>query len=142
MKKRSMREIYEAGTPNSFSLFALFSQIYDPLTFEEVFEEVLAQAMDEEIECIEKNQTWELVDVPKDKYVISVKWIYKTKQDTDGNVYKHKERMVARGFTQKPGIDFNETFAPVAHMDTITTALAILHKTNVMFIKWMSSQNS
>ena len=70
MKTRSVREIYEAGTPNSFSLFALFSPIYDPLTFEEaVEEEVWAQAMDEEIECIEKNQTWELVDVPKDKYV-------------------------------------------------------------------------
>ena len=55
--------------------------------------------MDEEIECIEKNQTWELVLVPKDKDVISVKWIYKTKQDVDGNVQKHKSRMVARGFT-------------------------------------------
>ena len=42
--------------------------------------------MDEEIECIEKNHTWELVDVPKDKGVVSVKWIYKTKQDVDGNV--------------------------------------------------------
>ena len=80
MKKRIIHEIYEVGTPNSFSLFALFSPIYDPLTFEEVVEEeVWAQAMDEEIECIEKNQTWELVDVPKDKDVISVKRIYKTK---------------------------------------------------------------
>ena len=50
VKTRSLREIYEAGTPNSFSLFALFSSIYDPLTFEEVVEEELwAQAMDEEI---------------------------------------------------------------------------------------------
>ena len=58
----------------SFSLFALFSPIYDPLTFEEaVEEEVWAQTMDEEIECIEKNHTWELVDVPIDKDVISVK---------------------------------------------------------------------
>ena len=65
--------------------------------------------MDEEIECIEKNQTWELVDVPKDKDVVSVKWIYNTKQDADGNVKKHKERMVARGFTQQPDIEFNET---------------------------------
>ena len=125
MKTRSLCEIYEAGTPNSFSLFALFSLIY-ALTFEEVVdEEVWAQAMDEEIECIEKNQTWELVDVPKDKDVISVKWIYKTKQDADGNVQKHKARMVARGFTQQPGIDFNETFAPIACMDTIRTVLAI-----------------
>ena len=113
MKKISLREIYEDGTLNS-------------LTFEEVVaEEIWAQAMDEETKCIEKNQTWELVDVPKDKDVISVKWIYKTKKDVDGNVKKHKERMVARGFTQQPGIDSNETFAPVARMDTIRIVLAI-----------------
>ena len=81
--------------------------------------------MDEEIECIEKNQTWELVDVPKDKDVVSIKWIYKTKQDADGNVHKHKARMVARGFTQQPGIDFNETFVHVAQKDTVKTNLAI-----------------
>ena len=99
MKTRSLREIYESSTPNSFSLFALFYPIYDPLTFEEAIEEeVCAQAMDQEIECIENSQTWELVDVPKDKDVINVKWIYKTKQDADGNV-KYKARMVARGFT-------------------------------------------
>ena len=126
MKTRSLHEIYESSTPNSFSLFALFSQIDDTLTFEEaVEEEVWAQAMDEEIECIEKNQTWELVDVPKDKDVFSVKWIYKTRQDADGNVQKHKERMVARGFTQQPDIDFNETFTTVACMDTVITVLSI-----------------
>ena len=82
--------------------------------------------MDEEIKCIENNQTWELVDVPKDKDVISLKWIYKTKQDADGNVQKHKARMVAREFTQQPGIDFNEKFAPVAHMDIVRAVLAIV----------------
>ena len=87
MKTRILCEIYEAGKPNSFSLFALFSQIHDPLTFEEVVkEEVWEQSMDEEIECIEKKQTWKLVDVPKDKDVVSVKFIYNTKQDADGNV--------------------------------------------------------
>ena len=56
VKTRSPHEIYEDGTPNSFSLFPLFSQIDDSLTFEEVVEEeVWEQAMDEEIECIEKN---------------------------------------------------------------------------------------
>ena len=56
MKTRSLREIYETGTPNSFSLFELFAPILYPLTFEEyIEEEVWAQAMDEEIECIEKN---------------------------------------------------------------------------------------
>ena len=82
--------------------------------------------MDEEIEYIEKNQTWELVDVPKYKYVINIKWIYKTKQDAYVNVQKHKEKMVARWFTQQSVIDFNEMFAPFACMDTVRTALAIV----------------
>ena len=80
MNTISLCEIYEASTCNLFSLFSLFTQIDDPLTLgEEVEQEVWAQAMEEEIECTEKNQTWELVDVPKYKDVISVKWIYKTK---------------------------------------------------------------
>ena len=81
--------------------------------------------MDEEIEFIEKNQTGEMVDVRKDKDVITVKWIYKTKQDVDVNVYNHKKRMVTILFTQYHNIDFNETFAPAACMDTIKTILAI-----------------
>ena len=68
----------------------------------------------------------ELVDVPKDKDVISVKWIYKSKKDAEGKVKKHKERLVARGFTQQPRIDFNETFALVVCMDTIITVLEIV----------------
>jgi hypothetical protein len=66
-----------------------------------------------------------LVDVPEDKDVISVKWIYKTKKHAEGNVQKHKERLVARDFPEKPGIDFNETFAPVAHMNIVRTVLSI-----------------
>jgi len=60
-----------------FSVFSLFSKIYDPLTFEEdVKDEVWEQDLDEEIRCIQNNQTWKLVDVPEDRDVISVKWIY------------------------------------------------------------------
>jgi hypothetical protein len=98
-KTRSLCDIYNVDTTNSFSVFSLFSQIDDPLTFEEVVkDDVWAQAMDEEIKCIENNQTWKLVDVPEDKDVISVKWIYKTKQDADGNVQKHKEKVSCKRF--------------------------------------------
>jgi hypothetical protein len=82
--------------------------------------------MDEEIRGIEKNQSWNLVDVPKYKDAISVKWIYKTMQDAEGNMQKYKERLVARGFMQQPGIDFNETFAPVGCMSTVRTMLSIV----------------
>jgi hypothetical protein len=82
-KTRSLRGIYNEDAANSFSVFSLFSQIDDPLTFEEVIKDYIwAQDMDEEIRCIENNQTWNLVDVPEDEDVINVEWIYKTKQDT------------------------------------------------------------
>jgi len=126
-KTRSLRDIYNEDTKKSFSVFALFSQIDDPLTFEEAIKDVVwAQAIDEEIICIENNQTWKLVDVLEYKDVISVKWIYKTKQDAEGNVHKKNAILVARGFTQQPGIDFSETFAPVAHMDIVRTVLVIV----------------
>ncbi|KAM1634488.1 hypothetical protein ACFXTN_011416 [Malus domestica] len=74
---------------------------------------------------IEKNNTWELVDRPSDKPVIGVKWVYKLKLNLDGSVQKNKARLVAKGYSQKPGIDFNETFAPVARLDTIRTLVAL-----------------
>ncbi|KAL0310592.1 UNVERIFIED_CONTAM: putative mitochondrial protein [Sesamum angustifolium] len=73
----------------------------------------------------EKEQTWELTDRPKDKEVIGVKWIYKTKLNADGLIQKHKARLVAKGYSQLSGIDYTETFALVARLDTIRALIAI-----------------
>ena len=81
--------------------------------------------MDDEIATIEKNNTRELVDLPKNKEVIGLKWVYKTKYKEDGSIQKHKARLVAKGYSQQPRIDFNETFAPVARMETIRIVLAL-----------------
>ncbi|GLU00272.1 hypothetical protein SLE2022_176510 [Rubroshorea leprosula] len=107
---------------NHFSLFV----DCDPLTYEEaVKEEKWQKAMAEEIGSIERNQTWELTDLPEGHKTIGVKWIYKTKLKENGAVDKFKARLVAKGYKQEFGIDYQEVFAPVARMDTIRLVIAL-----------------
>ena len=74
---------------------------------------------------IEKHQTWELTEKPKDKNDIGVKWVYRTKLNADGFVNKHKVRLVVKGYAQMFGVDFSETFSPIARLDTIRLLLAL-----------------
>ncbi|CAJ2637501.1 unnamed protein product [Trifolium pratense] len=86
----------------------------DPILFEEaVKHEKWRKAMDSEIKSIEKNQTWELLDLPIGAKIIGVKWIFKTKLNEKGEVDKYKARLVAKGYSQQHGIDFIEVFALV-----------------------------
>jgi hypothetical protein len=98
----------------------------DPILFEEaVKHEKWRKAMDSEIKSIEKNQTWELLDLPTGAKIIGVKWIFKTKLNEKGEVDKYKARLVAKGYSQQHGIDFTEVFAPVARMDTVRMIVAL-----------------
>jgi len=69
--------------------------------------------MKEEYEYIIKNNTWDLVKLPHGKQPIGCRWLFKLKFKVDGSIDKHKARLVAMGYSQKEGIDFEETFAPV-----------------------------
>ena len=81
--------------------------------------------MKEEFNSLQKSNTWELVDLPPGRKLVQCKWVYKTKVAADGSPLKYKARLVAKGYSQVHGIDYNETFAPVAKMDSIRLALAI-----------------
>ncbi|KAJ1686716.1 hypothetical protein LUZ63_018106 [Rhynchospora breviuscula] len=81
-------------------------------------------AMQEELNQFERNQVWELVPLPSGKQVIGTKWVYRNKLDEIGNVVRNKVRLVAQGFKQQEGIDFEETFAPVARLESIRMLLA------------------
>jgi hypothetical protein len=85
-------------------------------------------AMKEELRMIEKNQTWELVDMSKHKKPIGVKWVYRTKLNADVTINKHKARLIVKGYAQIFGVDFSETFALVARLDTIRMLLAVAAK--------------
>ena len=79
----------------------------------------------EEYRSILKNNVWDIVPRPKDKSVVSSKWIYKIKHTADGSVEKFKARFVARGFSQKEGIDYNENFSPVARYTSIRVIISL-----------------
>ena len=80
--------------------------------------------MDEEMDSIEKNDTWDLVNLPNDKNPIGVKSVYKKKLNEKGEIDGFKARLVAKGFSQELGIDFGENFSLVARLDTLRVVLA------------------
>ncbi|GJX59599.1 PLAC8 family protein [Tanacetum coccineum] len=98
----------------------------EPDTFEEAFQNTeWRKAMEEKLDALERNQTWELSPKPKDVKPISCKWVYKIKRRTDRSVERYKVRLVARGFSQQYGLDYDETFNPVAKLTTVRVLLAL-----------------
>jgi hypothetical protein len=83
------------------------------------------EAMRFEIDSMRDNQVWNLVDPPDGTRAIECKWIFKKKIDADGNVHIYKARLVAKGFRQIQGVDYDETFSPVAMLKSIQILLAI-----------------
>jgi len=121
---QSLREIHQQlDDTNQHNIFALLS--CQPTFFKETTKGPhWVQAINEEIDSIEKKNTWDLVDLPRHKTSIGFKWVYKTKLNEKVKIEKHKARLVAKGFSQQPSIDSSETFASVARFNTIRTLLA------------------
>ena len=86
--------------------------------------------MNEELDQIEKNETWELVPIPKDKNAIGTKWVFKDKFNQDGQVIRNKAILVCKQYAQVEGIDFEETYAPVERLEAIKMFLSLSRNTN------------
>lgn len=106
--------------------------IAEPTTVREAlsgpYAEQWHKAMQQEINSLHKHNVWTLTELPEGRKVIGSKWVFKVKHNADGSVEKHKARLVAQGFSQKYGVDYDETFSPVVRFESIRTVIALAVK--------------
>ncbi|WVZ70431.1 hypothetical protein U9M48_019102 [Paspalum notatum var. saurae] len=123
-------DIHQRVTRSSVASLAFFSHSAYVATFEPrdvsqaLSDPNWVNAMHEELENFERNHVWNLVEPPPNCRSIGTKWVFKNKQGENGMVVRNKARLVAQGFCQKEGIDYEETFDPVAHLEAIRILLA------------------
>lgn len=128
-KSRRLSDIY-----NDTEEVVLDEELYlmgveEPANYKEAVKDMnWRRAMDAEIESIEKNGTWSLVELPSEQKEIGLKWIFKLKRDATGKVTKYKARLVAKGYAQEHGIDYEEVYAPVTRLETVRLLLALAAK--------------
>jgi len=84
--------------------------------------------MDDEISSLLENQTWELKTLPEGQPIVSCRWVFKLKLESDGTIKRYKARLVARGFSQTKGIDYFETFAPLVRYKSVRIILSMVTK--------------
>jgi hypothetical protein len=124
---RSVADLYQAeDAVHDHDERLLLTPHGEPATVAEAEQdERWSAAMRAELASIEENNTWSLTELPAGKKPIGLKWVFKLKRNADGNVLKHKAHLVAKGYVQRPGIDFDEVFAPVARLDSVRLLLAV-----------------
>ncbi|RVW65982.1 Retrovirus-related Pol polyprotein from transposon TNT 1-94 [Vitis vinifera] len=102
----------------------------DPESFSQAMSckesELWYNAMKDEMSSMKCNDVWDLVELPNGVKTIGCKWVFKTKKDSLGNIERYKARLIAKGFTQKEGIDYTETFSPVSKKDSLRIILALV----------------
>ena len=105
---------------NSKSIVYATSSLIEPTIYKQALQDKRwIQAMDDELTALKANNTWLLVDLPPGKKPIGCKWVYKIKLKAYVTIERFKARLVARGYTQTHGVDYDETFSPVVKLSTI-----------------------
>ena len=107
----------------------------DPKTYKEAVSsgnsKLWVNAMKDEMSSMASNGVWELIELLSGYKPIGCKWVFKTKKDSKGKIKRFKARLVAKGFTQREGIDYNETFSPVSSKDSFRIIMALVAHFNI-----------
>ncbi|GJY36631.1 retrovirus-related pol polyprotein from transposon TNT 1-94, partial [Tanacetum coccineum] len=115
----------QLATDPEMCMFALTVSIVEPKNIKEAMaDSAWIEAMQDELHQFDRLKVWELVDKPFGKMVIKLKWLWKNKKDEDQTVIRNKARLVAKGYAQEEGIDFEESFAPVARLEAVRIFVA------------------
>ncbi|MCH79800.1 retrovirus-related Pol polyprotein from transposon TNT 1-94, partial [Trifolium medium] len=113
-------------SPTHHAYTVSLTHTLEPTSYTEACKhECWRRAMNDELEALAKTGTWMIVDLPPLVKPIGSKWVYKVKYKVDGSIERHKARLVAKGYNQIEGLDFFDTFSPVAKLTTVRTLLAI-----------------
>ena len=122
------------------------TQTNEPTSIEEAFTSDRGQewklAAHEEYQSLMENHTWDLVELPQGRKPIGCKWIFKEKRGKDGSIMRYKACLVARGYTQKYGVDYDKTFSPVVRFSSIRAILTFAVQNDMLINLWMLSQVS
>jgi hypothetical protein len=126
---REKRQLERYSPPDFYSNFALSITDDDPITFREAVNsedsKLWKKAMVEEMDALDKNEAWDIVELPTRRKYVGSKWLFKKKFNAQGKVEKYKSRLVAKGYSQVEGIDFGEIFSPIAKLTSIRFLLSI-----------------
>lgn len=126
---RSLSDIYNETEAIEILDELMFIGVDEPTNYAQASQKKeWKRAMEQELEAIERNGTWSLTQLPSGKKVIDLKWVFKLKKDTKGEIIKHKARIVAKGYVQQHGVDFEDIFAPVTRLETVRLLLALSAK--------------
>ena len=126
---RTLRDRMKIKKPEYYCAITSADQINEPKTYSEAMKspdhELWRAAMEEELTSLYTMKVWELTDLPLGKKAIGCRWVFKVKRLADGSVERYKARLVAQGFTQIPGIDYEETYSPVVSLPAVRLILKL-----------------
>ncbi|KAL5565115.1 hypothetical protein UlMin_028279 [Ulmus minor] len=117
---------YDRLSPSFKAIVMTISATSEPQSYSQAFDRPeWQQDMQAELDALKANNTWSVVSLPPGHYTVGCRWVYKLKYHANGSIERHKARLVAKGYTQQQGVDYMDTFSPVAKLVIVKLLLAL-----------------